>query len=63
MELHRQDGIIPRRVAKLHIITVDCVGEKLSIYRRYSTFDDELANKTSLYDELGNVINLEWNQN
>ena len=32
----------------------------MSIYRRYSAFNIELANKPSLYDELSNVINLEW---
>ena len=49
----------PRCVGKLHIITVDCVGKKLSIYRRYSAFNVELANKPSPCDEESNVINLE----
>ena len=53
----------PRCVGKLHIITVDCVGKKLSIYRRYSAFNVELANKPRLYDKLSNVINLKREQN
>lgn len=48
----------PRRIRKLHVVTVDCVAQKLSTDVRHTALDIELAHKIGLYDELCNVFHL-----
>lgn len=39
-------------VGELHVVTVDCVTEKLSVDARYATFNVELTHEPRLGDEL-----------
>ena len=47
-------------VGKFHLIAVNSVTEKLGIHTSHSSLDVELAHKPRLGDELGNVINLDF---
>ncbi len=48
----------PRRVGKIHLITIDGVWEQLSIHGGDASLNVELADEAGLYDELGNVVHL-----
>ena len=49
----------PRRVRELHLVAVDGVAQQLRIHTRHPALDVELAHKSGLDDELGDVVNFD----
>lgn len=50
----------PRRISKLHVVTVNDVAQQLGTDVRHASFDVELADEIRLDDKLGNVFHFDF---